>query len=147
MEMHPDLIPRACEEGDIQFVHDLSFANMRWFVEKHWGGWKDELFFANKENVIIFEMEAKRVGFFEVAAEGTVMRLRNIQVMQDMQGRGIGKHMMEIALRMTEKRGLSKMILRVFIDNPAVGFYEHLGFCETERDENSIVMEKELAGR
>lgn len=146
METHPDLIPRACREDDIIFVHDLSLANMRRFVEKHWGGWKDELFFADirKENITIFESAGERVGFFDAAAEGAAMRLRNIQVVRDMQGRGMGRRMIEAALRMAAERGFSKMILRVFTDNPAVGFYAHLGFCETERNDDSIMMEKDI---
>ena len=39
---------------------------------------------------------------------------------------------------------IAKISLRVFVDNPAVGFYERLGFCKVGEDECSLLMEKKI---
>lgn len=141
-----NLIVRGCRDDDLDFVHNLSLSNMKEYVDRFWGGWKEELFWAdiNKGNITIIEQDEKRVGFFDVVVEGDVMRIRNIQVAENSQGKGIGKYMMMLISEEAENLHIAKIILRVFVDNPAVGFYERLGFCKAGKDESSLMMEKSI---
>ncbi|MDD3007221.1 MAG: GNAT family N-acetyltransferase [Candidatus Pacebacteria bacterium] len=141
--MLKDLSLRKCAEEDLDFVHDLSIFSMKEFVDRHWGGWSEELFWADidKINITILEQSGKRVGFFDTVNEGDMMRLRNIQVEQSLQGQGAGKYMMEKIIDEAQKLKMAKIILRVFVDNPAVGFYERLGFGVVEKEGGSLVME------
>lgn len=141
-----NLISRGCRNDDLDFVHDLSLSNMKEYVDRFWGGWKEEIFWAdiNKDNITIIEQDRKRVGFFDVVVEGDAMRIRNIQVAKDSQGRGIGKYIMNLILEETKNLKIAKILLRVFADNPAVGFYERFGFCKVGKDESSLMMEKTI---
>ena len=85
-----NLTTRGCRDDDLDFVHDLSILNMKEYVDRFWGGWKEELFWADidKDNITIIEREGKRIGFFDMAVENDMMRIRNIQVAKDSQGAG-----------------------------------------------------------
>jgi len=146
MESARKLIARKCTDTDLVFVHDLSFSNMKEYVDRYWGGWKEELFWKDvyKDNITIIEQGGKPVGFFDVVAEGDAMRLRNIQVAQGLQGQGIGKYMMNKVFEVAQGLKVVKIILRVFVDNPAVSFYKRLGFCTIEKDGDSLIMGKVL---
>jgi N-acetylglutamate synthase-like GNAT family acetyltransferase len=143
-----DLAARKCAEKDLAFVHDLSFANMKEYVDRHWGGWQDDLFWEDikEENITIIKRLGEPVGFFDVTIEGYVMRLRNIQVKQDLQGQGVGRYMMASVFRRAKNQKMMKIVLRVFADNPAIGFYERLGFAVVEQDGSSLMMEKTVGG-
>lgn len=145
-----NLSVRKCAEEDLVFVHNLSFANMQEYVDRHWGGWKDDLFWADidEKNITIIEQSGKPVGFFDVIVEGEgdVMRLRNIQMTPHSQGKGIGKYMMAMVLQRAKNLKMTRITLRVFVDNPAVGFYEHLGFAVMVKGGNSLMMEKIVGG-
>lgn len=143
-----NLSVRKCAEEDLVFVHNLSFANMKGYVDRHWGGWKDDLFWADidEKNITIIEQSGKPVGFFDVVIEGDVMRLRNIQMTPHSQGKGIGKYMMAMVLQRAKNLKMTKIMLRVFVDNPAVGFYKRLGFNVAQEDGSSLVMERIAGG-
>lgn len=143
-----NLSVRKCTEKDLAFVHDLSLANMQEYVDRHWGGWKDDLFWSDidEKNIRIIEQSGKPVGFFDVVIEGEAMRIRNIQIKADLHKQGIGKYMMAIILRRAKNLKMTKITLRVFVDNPAVGFYERLGFNVAQEDGSSLVMERSVGG-
>ena len=144
MESERKLIARKCVDTDLDFVRDLSFSSMKEYVDRYWGGWKEELFWKdiNKDSITIIENGEKSVGFFDVVVEGDAMRLRNIQVERNVQGQGIGKYMMNKVFEVAQGLKVVKIILRVFVDNPAVSSYKRLGFCTIEKDGDSLIMEK-----
>jgi GNAT superfamily N-acetyltransferase len=92
-----EITARRCTIEDFPFVHDLSRENMKEFVDRHWGGWNELLFWTDIKplNITILERGGERVGFFDIHREEEVLRLRNIQLRRDFHGRGVGRWMLE----------------------------------------------------
>jgi ribosomal protein S18 acetylase RimI-like enzyme len=75
------------------------------------------------------------------------VRLRQMAVTGDLQGRGIGRALMQFAENLARDRGYE--VITMHARNNAVGFYEKLGYktCSEQFEEVSIphyVMEKKL---
>jgi len=81
------------------------------------------------------------------AVGAKTVRLRQMAVVSGLQGKGIGKVLMQFAENIARDRGFKKMIMHA--RKTAVGFYEKLGYKKIsgEFEEVTIlhyVMEKEL---
>lgn len=57
-----------------------------------------------------------------------VMRIHKLYVLPEAQGQGVGKALIEEIARIARAGGARKLHLNVNRDNPAVQFYQHLGF-------------------
>jgi GNAT superfamily N-acetyltransferase len=112
------------------------------------GGWNELLFWTDIKplNITILEQGGERVGFFDIHREEEVLRLRNIQLRRDFHGRGVGRWMLERVEEEALRTGARRIALSVFLDNPAVGFYEKLGFTEVSRKGSVLAMEKPVRG-
>ena len=80
-------------------------------------------------------------------AEPQVLRLRQMAVMSGLQGKGIGKILLQFAENIARDRGFKKIIMHA--RKSATGFYEKLGYKITgdEFEEVTIphyIMEKKL---
>src|SRR5437763_451213 len=102
-----------------------------------------------KSNLLIAAYEDKKMlGCCMLVQEkpGTV-RLRQMAVINDLQGKGIGRALMQFAENLARDRGYKKITMHA--RKNAIGFYEKLGYRKvgTEFQEITIphyVMEKEL---
>lgn len=63
--------------------------------------------------------------------EGKVF-LNKIIVDKNIRGLGIGKQLLRSFLQKSSEKGVKNIIFRVRTDNPAVGFYEKLGFTKNK---------------
>lgn len=137
---------RAYGEKDYEFIHELSRANMKDFVDRHWGGWSEKLFKKDlkTENIRIMRYADRDVALVETEMAGRYLRLRNIQVWEEFQGKGLGSFFMGLVEREARECGAKSIKLTVFVDNPALGFYERRGFVISRRDIGTIGMEKVL---
>ena len=75
------------------------------------------------------------------------LRLRQMAVQNNLQGKGIGASMMNFAERLARDKGYKKLIMHA--RKTALGFYEKLGYKVTGKDFIEVtlphcVMEKEL---
>src|SRR6478752_7605792 len=82
-----------------------------------------------------------------VEEEPQTVRLRQMAVMNDLQGKGIGRALMQFAENLARDRGYKKITMHA--RKNALGFYEKMGYKKTgtEFEEITIphiVMEKEL---
>ena len=82
-----------------------------------------------------------------VEEEPGTVRLRQMAVLNDLQGKGIGKALMQFAENLARDRGYKKITMHA--RKNALGFYEKMGYKKigTEFEEITIphyVMEKEL---
>jgi ribosomal protein S18 acetylase RimI-like enzyme len=102
-----------------------------------------------KEEILIgaFE-EEKMLGCCMLIKEApTAVRLRQMAVLNNLQGKGIGRALMQFAENIARDRGFQKITMHA--RKTAVGFYEKLGYnvCGQEFEEVTIphyVMEKLL---
>ena len=82
-----------------------------------------------------------------VEEDPQTVRLRQMAVLNDLQGKGIGKALMNFAENLARDRGYKKITMHA--RKPAIGFYEKMGYKRigSEFEEITIphyVMEKQL---
>ena len=82
-----------------------------------------------------------------IEEEPQTVRLRQMAVMNDLQGKGIGKALMQFAENLARDRGYKKITMHARRD--ASGFYEKMGYRRIGDEFKEItiphyVMEKEL---
>ena len=102
-----------------------------------------------KENMLIgaFEEEDMLGCCMLVEENGETVRLRQMAVLNDLQGKGIGRALMSFAENLARDRGYK--ILSMHARKNAVGFYEKMGYKVAGDEFNEVtlphfVMEKRL---
>ena len=102
-----------------------------------------------KDEILIgaFE-EDKMLGCCMLVKEAPgVVRLRQMAVSNNLQGKGIGRAIMNFAENIARDRGYKKLVMHA--RKTAVGFYEHLGYTVSSDEFQEVtiphyVMEKNL---
>ena len=102
-----------------------------------------------REEILIgaFEDEKMLGCCMLVKEDNSIVRLRQMAVSNNLQGKGIGRALMNFAENIARDRGFKKLTMHA--RKTTVGFYEHLGYeiCSEEFQEVTIphfVMEKRL---
>ena len=73
-------------------------------------------------------------GIVMIARRGWTSRLAAMAIAPNLRSRGLGQHLMRIAIREAKDRGDRSMLLEVFEQNPAaVALYKKLGFRPIRR--------------
>ncbi|MFX0200017.1 MAG: GNAT family N-acetyltransferase [Candidatus Hodarchaeota archaeon] len=128
------------------FAHNLTQTNMKGYIERYWGGWKEEIFGNNYdlgENYLVV-MEDNPIGYLRIRFAANECWIEDIQIKEDYQNRGIGSWVLKNALLVAERKGCESMKLRVLKENPAKRLYNRFGFVQISDDESSIIMKKDL---
>ena len=102
-----------------------------------------------KEEILIgaFEEEKMLGCCMLIIVDPTTVRLRQMAVLNNLQGKGIGRALMQFAENIARDRGFKKIIMHA--RKSAAGFYEKLGYqvCGEEFEEVTLPhyqMEKKL---
>jgi ribosomal protein S18 acetylase RimI-like enzyme len=106
--------------------------------------WDTSLFVASwpqTENLLLFENGA-RVGILRLSQNEKALFVRDLQILPAHQNRGAGTLAMNLVQRLAVERGLSRVQLKVFVDNPARRLYERLGFREVSSERGVALCEK-----
>ena len=73
------------------------------------------------------------------------MKLANLAVHPDHAGMGLGRKLIQLSERETKRQGYSEMRLNTHVDMPEnVRLYQHLGWAEVSRSDNTVSMGKYL---
>jgi ribosomal protein S18 acetylase RimI-like enzyme len=121
------------EEGELFEIHRAVF---RSHIEQLWGWdetWQRSNFAAERASstTSAIWLDALIIGYLQLRDEGTRIYVRNIALLPDFQGRGIGTRLMKELQTKAAARGIP-LELSVFRTNaPARRFYERLGFERT----------------
>ncbi len=86
-----------------------------------------------------------RVGVLRFSYSGDTTFLRDFQILPEFQGRGIGAKCLELVVRHALERQSTKLVLRVFSENPAISLYESKGFVRTSEVKGVVEMEIPLS--
>ena len=104
---------------------------------------------AEKNNIHMAALEDDRMlGCCMLVDEGQkTVRLRQMAVVNDVQGKGIGRALMQFAENLARDRGYQRITMHA--RKNAIGFYEKMGYTKTGNEFMEItiphyVMEKEL---
>ena len=101
----------------------------------------------NNLHIVAYEDERMLGCCMLLEEEPQTVRLRQMAVMNDLQGKGIGKALMQFAENLARDRGYKKITMHA--RKNALGFYEKMGYKTKGKEFEEItiphyVMEKEL---
>ena len=137
---------RAATAEDSEFAFLTKRAAFREYVEQVWGWNEDEQRQLHAERFRwqefrLVDLDGAKIGVVAIVRESDCVRLNQLFLLPEHQGRGIGRRCM--LLIMDEARGLALPVrLQVLRVNPrARAFYERLGFSTVGAAENHHVME------
>ncbi len=122
---------RAAAEG-------LNLGNMRAYLAARDIAWDPARFKASwdaYENLAI-TVDEHAAGLLRLLPEegGAALGLRDLQLRPSFQRQGHGAWAVREALRLAAARGMARVQLRVYAENPARALYARLGFVETSTD-------------
>ena len=138
---------REAGPGDSAFAYRVKRAAFKPYAEGTWGWDEDEQRrhharrFAAQEFRII-NAGGVDVGVVALAVAANCVKLNQMFILPEHQGRGIGRRCMGLII--DEARQLGRPIrLRVLKVNPrAVAFYQRLGFARTGETDTHVLMER-----
>ena len=145
MILHDEItwFERPCTLEDEEFVNGLVRETLFPLVREFQVPDETELNdrFARKyaQHVILLN-GVESIGFYFVDRQEDVLHIRRLFLISDYRGRGIGGTLM----RNFERIGPKTIRLEVWENNPAVLFYEHLGYRSVAVKGHKLVMEKSL---
>jgi predicted GNAT family N-acyltransferase len=102
----------------------------------------------NNLHIAAYEDDDRMLGCCMLVEEGPqTVRLRQMAVMNDLQGKGIGKALMQFAENLARDRGYKRITMHA--RKNSLGFYEKMGYKRVGKEFEEItiahyVMEKEL---
>ncbi|MFX0093913.1 MAG: GNAT family N-acetyltransferase [Candidatus Hodarchaeota archaeon] len=154
------LVIRTAQFEDVDWVFNLAYSEMDKILQRayeetggyNWMNWKasvKQALFLPDEHIKIIELASKRknIGFYWVSSE-EVIWLTSIVLISEWQHKGIGKRIMNFIEKNHRVNGQEFFELGVQETNPAIKFYEKLGFEPIERWEGkTIVMQKQLGDK
>jgi len=96
-------------------------------------------------HVFVVESDGILTGCAIVSLNGTSAHLMNIAVDPAARGQGLGRLLMEHAEEFARSSGAAEMHLATHVEMPEnVALYSHLGWSETSRNGNKVMMKKDL---
>ncbi len=95
---------------------------------------------SEKQQFILLKENNLPLGFaaYEIFPNDASAKIHKLYVLPGNQGKGIGKNLVEYILRQAKKENLSHLSLNVNRNNPAIQFYQRLGFEIVKEEDISI---------
>lgn len=143
MPLKWELNTRPCVPEDGAFVSNLVretlFPLVREFATPDEGLLRERWERNWHRHVLILD-DATPIGVYQVEVEGDVLHVRRLFLAAPYRGMGLGRHLMESF----EQIGPRRIRLEVWENNPAVRFYERLGYRTVSVKGHKYAMEKTL---
>lgn len=151
-----ELNSRAYVEGDYEkYIKELTKENMKKYFVEHFGGWNakvsEKKFYEviNSGFVELFFLDEKFIAYVSCNTEkndSASLLINDLHIVKEFHWKGYGKKILDFATEKAKKLNCTQMKTFVFQDNPAVKFYQAVGFNITENIEksNSYIMIKLL---
>jgi ribosomal protein S18 acetylase RimI-like enzyme len=145
-----NIVVRKATDEDKEFLRSLNRKVYREVVVEQFGSWDDDQqnrYFEKKWEIAgyqIIEIASRRIGTIWIIDEPDHMRIRELQILPEFQGQGIGSELMKRELERAKARNLP-VRLRVLKANRARLLYERLGFRVHHETETHLIMENALS--
>lgn len=114
--------------------------NIQWDSDRFNASWNQF------ENMVIVSGN-ELVGTLRIFPEGEALGLRDLQILPERQGQGIGSWAIEQTKQIAISRGYDRVQLRVFVENPARSLYVRSGFKTVGDTDGTLYMIWELSPR
>ena len=121
---------RPADDQELAFCESLNRRNMSGYLAARDVAWDPSRFLASWaefENLVIL-VDCHLVGLLRLVPEQDALGLRDLQIIPERQGRGIGSWAVGQAKSIATSRGFFRLQLRVYEENPARALYTRLGF-------------------
>ena len=144
--MH-NLTLRKAKPEDSEFAYCVKRAALEEYVEKVWGWDEDEQQKLHEErfrtqDFRVINLDGTDIGIIALVVEPDCLRLNQIFLLPEHQGKGIGRKCMLMIMEQAHQLGLP-VRLRVLKVNPrALAFFQKLGFTRTGEADTHDLMEK-----
>jgi len=127
-ELEHDLQLRPATAEDRGYILDLEERCMRAYAEALWGEWKPASIDQVDINMYeIVDLAEKRAGCLATTVTDEHLLLDSLYIEPDLQGRGIGGHLLRLCTFRVSAAGLP-VRLSVLTTNPVIRFYQRHGF-------------------
>lgn len=129
------------------FAESLTKANMASYYQVREIIWDRNSFLCSWEELDNYEVnvDSTRIGVIRFSYSGDTTFLRDFQLAPEFQGKGIGSKCLELVVKHACNRQSTKLVLRVFSENPAIKLYESKGFKRTTEAKGLVEMELHLS--
>jgi len=133
--------------SEMKYAESLTQSNMsRYYLTRNIV-WDINLFINNWAQLDNFDIFADglRVGVVRFSYNESTTFLRDLQLSPEFQGKGIGSKSLDIIVEHARQHKSTKLLLRVFSENPAVKLYKEKKFTQTVDVNGLIEMELTLS--
>jgi len=135
---------RSCKLSDYDFVIDLVRKTIFPLVSEYYKVDENiykERFKTDFKERRILEINKKPIGFYQIKQNGDELEIKGLFLIDEYRNKGIGKYLME---KFEKIKGIKSLILKVWDNNKAVGFYKKLGYKVIEEKDHKFLMKKYL---
>ncbi len=138
---------RKATPDDNEFVYQTKKAAFREYVEQVWG-WDEaeqrelhERRFA-PQDFQVTQVSGADVGFLAVAREPDCVKVNQLFILPEYQGKGVGEACMMLIIEDARKKSLPVRLRVVKVNVRAVAFYRRLGFRIIGGSDTHVLMER-----
>ena len=136
---------RKCTDADEPFLRTLHRHCFHDMVVTQFGAWDaavqrtfvDRML--TQENLQIVVVDDREVGAVSRFREGDHIRLNELMIDPDFQGKGLGSAIVQQTIQQAESEGIP-VRLQVLLANRAIALYSRLGFKEAGRTDTHVKM-------
>ena len=132
---------------DLSKSAEITYYNMQSYYDHYNVDWKLETIeeqIVNLENWDIL-YDGILIGAIRLGFESDCCYIRDLQVSENFQNKGIGKSALGKCNQLAKESGLSRIRLRVFKISPAIHLYERTGFLIDKDEDNFYYMSRNVA--
>jgi len=143
------VVLRQAKQNDSDFAYSAKKAAFREYVEEVWGWEEDEQLQLHKtrydmQDFRIISCDGIDVGVMALVIDSNCLNLKQLFILPEHQGKGIGEHCMSFILRQAQHLSLP-VHLGVLKANPrALVFYGRLGFVSAGETDTHFLLVKRL---
>jgi ribosomal protein S18 acetylase RimI-like enzyme len=124
-----ELVLQPATDADLPFARSLARRTMMPYYTRHGLFWRDRDFdegWSWRENYLLHSCMGPS-GFVSLSADARALYIRELHLVEQARGQGLGSAVLDYALRQGGERRLPLLRLMVFKDNPAQRLYHRKG--------------------
>lgn len=133
--------------SDLSTSADITYNNMRSYYEHYAVDWQPINILEQITDLVNWDIlfDDEVVGAIRLSFDGDGCYLRDLQVGEQFQNKGIGALALEESNRLARESGAKTLKLRVFKISPAFHLYNRSGFTTVSEDDRFYFMEREVS--
>jgi len=132
---------------DLAKAARYTLTNMRPYYEQYSVKWDQAQIEKMTQALVNLDilLAGEPVGVIRLSFDSEGAYLRDLQVDQNYQNRGIGTYALAEVNRLAKEQGVNVLMLRVFKHSPAVNLYKRQGFNITREEERFYYMSRAVS--